>query len=144
MEFFAGVLFTFILISTVRFLFLRSDIDSRYASTRIIYTQSHVHSLVSSKIASLIMPPEPPKTQSRDLLSKNQIRVVFADNQAYWIKDSIFYQADVINGEIDNSTTKIVDTMAMDKVELDKMFFIVQKLTEGKQNDGGNPGVKGL
>ena len=34
--------------------------------------------------------------------------------------------------------------MAMDKVELDKMFFIVQKLTEGKNNDSGNPGVGGL
>jgi hypothetical protein len=31
--------------------------------------------------------------------------------------------------------------MTMDKVELDKMIFIVQKLTEGTRNDFGNPGI---
>jgi len=34
--------------------------------------------------------------------------------------------------------------MGMNKVELDKMFFIVQKLTEGKHNDSGDPGFKNL
>jgi hypothetical protein len=28
----------------------------------------------------------------------------------------------------------------MDKVELDKMIFIVQQLTEGMKNDGGSTG----
>ena len=76
---------------------------------------------------------------------KNKQRMIFTENRAYWIKDNAFYQADLLEtGEIDNSTTKVVDTMTMDKVELDKMIFIVQKLTEGKRNDFGNPGIGGV
>ena len=63
------------------------------------------------------------------------------DDRAYWIKDNTFYEANLVDGEVDKNTTKVVDTMTMDKVELDKMAFIVQKLTEGTRNDFGNPGI---
>lgn len=144
MEFFLGFVFSFILIWAIRTFIARSQVNEKYAISKIVYRQSYIYSLVGQKMADLIMPKPQGRTQSRDLLSKNEIRVVFSDNQAYWIKDSLFYQADVVNGKIDNSTTKIVDTMALDSVELDKMFFIVQKLTEGNNNDGGNSGFKNL
>jgi hypothetical protein len=72
---------------------------------------------------------------------KNQQRMIFTEDKAYWIKDNAFYEAKVVDGEIDKENAKVVDTMAMDKVELDKMIFIVEKLTEGIKNDFGNPGV---
>jgi hypothetical protein len=86
------------------------------------------------------MPP-PIATQSRKILEKSQIRIIFSDNRAYWIKNNMFLQADLVDGEVDDSTTKVVDTMTMDKVELDKMIFIVQKLTEGIANDGGDSSI---
>lgn len=144
MEFFLGSVFTLVLISVIRSLILKSNVLNDNAPMRIFYSQSYVHSLVGQRVADLIYPPEPKRTQSRELIPKNSIRVIFADNYAYWIKDNKFYQAVVVNGEIDNSTTKVVDTMGMSKVELDKMFFIVQKLTEGKNHDGRNPGVTDL
>lgn len=144
MEFLLGSVFTVVLFSIVRLIFLRLNLKDRYSVSPIIYTQSRIHSLVSQRIANLIYPKDLPKTQSRELLSKSEIKVIFSDKHAYWIRDHKLYQADIINGQIDNSTKKIVDTMAMDKVELDKMFFIVQKLTEGNNNDGRNPGVKDL
>jgi hypothetical protein len=144
MEFFLGSIFTFFLLTVVRAMFIRSNLDKKYSIRPISYTQSHIHSLISQSIAQQLMPPEPLETQARALLAKNSLRVVFADNTAYWIKDNQFFQANVINGQIDNSTTKVVDTMGMSKVELDKMFFIVQKLTEGKKNDDRDSGFKGL
>lgn len=144
MEFLLGSIFTMLLFSAVRFVVLKLNLKDRYSVNPIIYTQSRIHALVGQKVAELIYPNDPPKTQARELMAKKEIRVVFSDRHAYWIGDNKLYQADVVNGQIDNSTKKIVDTMAMDKVELDKMFFIVQKLTEGKNNDSGNSGVGGL
>jgi hypothetical protein len=88
--------------------------------------------------------PKAKNTQSRNLVSNHELRVVFVDGLAYWVKDNCFYQANVIEGKIDDFSKKVVDTMGMNKVELDKMFFIVQKLTEGKKNDGRGRGLKGL
>ena len=144
MEFFLGIIFTLILLSIARALFIKSKIIEKYKINKLQYTQSYIYSLVVNNIAKQLASPEPKETQARAFLAKTVMRVVFSDNLAYWIKDNQFYQANVINGQIDNSTTKIVDTMGMNKVELDKMFFIVQKLTEGKHNDSGDPGFKNL
>jgi hypothetical protein len=73
------------------------------------------------------------KTQSKMHYDKTNVKVIILDNQAYWIKESVFYTADVDEfGFIDAESTRAVDTMAMNKVQLDKMIFIVDKLTEGK------------
>lgn len=72
-------------------------------------------------------------TQASVYHNSNLLRIIFVDNQAYWIKESVFYTADVDDfGFIDAESTRAVDTMAMNKVQLDKMIFIVDKLTEGK------------
>lgn len=141
MEFLLGAIFTIVLFSIIRAIFLRMDVPNRYGVVPLIYTQSYIHSLVGQKIADIIYPKEFPMTQAREFLSKDEIRVVLSDTHAYWILDNHLYQAEIIGGKIDDSTKKVVDTMAMSKVELDKMFFIVQKLTEGKNNDSGNSGV---
>lgn len=73
------------------------------------------------------------KTQATIHQNSNLLRIIFVENQAYWIKESVFYTADLDDfGFIDAESTRAVDTMAMDKVQLDKMSFIVEKLTEGK------------
>ena len=59
------------------------------------------------------------------------------DEQAYWIKDNVFYTADMDGDYVDKDTTRRVDTMAMNTVQLDKMMFIVDKLREGNLNDSG-------
>ena len=61
---------------------------------------------------------------------------------AYWVKDNIFYEASITNSGVDSATTKVVDTIGMDSVELDKMLFIMDKLREGLDNDSGSTGNK--
>jgi hypothetical protein len=50
---------------------------------------------------------------------------------AYWIEDNNVYSAEHNELGILPETKKIVDMMTIDKVELDKMILIVEKLTEG-------------
>lgn len=71
------------------------------------------------------------------------MRFLTMDNQAFWIKDNTVFVSDVLDGDlssINESTTRVVDMMTLDKVELDKMIFIIEKLTEGLLNDSGNSG----
>jgi predicted ribosome-associated RNA-binding protein Tma20 len=81
------------------------------------------------------------KTQSQIHEEKNSIKVIIMDNSAYWIKDNVFYTAQIsLDGDVDKNTTSIVDTMSMDKVQLDKMMFIIDRLREGTFDDSGGTG----
>jgi hypothetical protein len=105
----------------------------------IRYSQSHIHAMMGP-MANIYKYKDPVATQARKHFQSNHKRIVFTENKAYWIADNTFLQADVIDGEILDETKKAVDLMSVDKVELDKMKFIVDKLTEGTFNDSSNPG----
>ena len=83
-------------------------------------------------------------TQSQKHFDKIHLRVLVLDGNAYWIANNIFYTADIINGDIDKDNARQVDTMTMDKVQLKKMMFIIEKLTEGLENDSRNSGNEGV
>jgi len=80
-----------------------------------------------------------PKTQSTIQHDKTNIRVIILDNNAYWIKDNMFYKAPLVNELIDKESAEQVDTMGMDKVQLDKMLFIMDRLREGIGDDSRGP-----
>jgi hypothetical protein len=71
-----------------------------------------------------------------------KVRILFTDDQAYWIKDNAVFAAplDPESGLILDDHAKEVDMMGMDKVQLNEMMFIVDKLTEGKENDNRSSG----
>jgi hypothetical protein len=140
MEFLLGTVFAFLAILFTRRFIITKDVIRETSVRPAVYRQSHIKLLTQVAHQYFFMPP-PLDTQSRKILEKNQIRIIFSENTAYWIKNNMFLQADLVDGEVDDSTTKVVDTMTMDEVELDKMIFIVQKLTEGITNDGGNPSI---
>lgn len=71
------------------------------------------------------------RTQSKSHYDKSNLKVIIFDNNAYWIKDNIFYSAPMIDQFIDKENVEQVDTINMDKVQLDKMLFIMDKLREG-------------
>jgi hypothetical protein len=79
-------------------------------------------------------------SQSRMHYDKTNIKVIILDNNAYWIKDNIFYKAPLINELIDKDSAEQVDTIHMDKVQLDKMLFIMDRLREGMSDDSRSAG----
>lgn len=137
MEYFIGAVFTFIVMVITVAIVRRQDFSDRPG---IRYSQSHIHNLIQPFIPrnSELIPYKP--TQSRKHVENTLIRVVFVGNEAYFIKDGIFYVASVVDGDIDKQTAKQVDTMSMDAVQLNKIKFVVEKLAEGKQNDSGSSG----
>jgi hypothetical protein len=76
--------------------------------------------------------------QSRNQEEKTNIKVVIFDNKAYFVRDAKFYCAEMHGTEIDGANATLVDTMGMDKVQLDKMLFIMDQLRDGKKNDSGD------
>jgi hypothetical protein len=104
------------------------------------YSQSHVYSLM--KPALDYFPNFKPfkETQASKYLQSLYIKVMIVENEAYWIKDNALYTAEVAEGEVDKNTTRKVDTMSMDKLQLEKTMFIVEKLREGQDHDNGSSG----
>ena len=75
------------------------------------------------------------KSQSKIRQEKENVRVIIVENEAYWVKDNAFYTAPLINDLIYKDAAVQVDTTHMDKVQLDKMLFILDKLREGVSDD---------
>jgi hypothetical protein len=109
---------------------------------RVKYNQSHVYRILRpyTIISSMMMDQEKRVTQASEHEKSLYVRVMVVDGKAYWIKDNTFFTADMVDDNLDNSSTKTVDTMGMDDVQLKKMMFIVEKLTDGRQDDRGNSG----
>jgi hypothetical protein len=142
MEYFLGSLITFAIVIVLTKTFQNKDEPDPFNT--IQYSQSYIHELISP----LIYPDEinrllsPLVSQAKKHYDKTNIRILFMDEKAYWITNNKFYNADTEDGEVLKETTKEVDIMGMDEVELEKMTFIVEKLTEGLHNDSGDSGNK--
>lgn len=108
---------------------------------KIDYSQSYVFSTIKPFIALANEPFLPRNTQATKYEDSQSVKVVMTDAQAYWIKDNVFYTADIDeNHFINKNSTRRVDTMSMDSVQLEKMMFIVDKLTEGGGDENSGPG----
>lgn len=77
------------------------------------------------------------KTQMDKMLEQNSINVMIVDDRAYWVFKNVFYTADFVNGDVDSETTRPIDTSSMSREDMDKMFFILDKLGDGNRNDSG-------
>lgn len=136
MEYFLGSLITLIIMS---YFGKRSAKIIAKNPKPVIYSQSYIDKLVSDMIFDKFVPPLKKDTQSSKYLDGGHVKVIIIDGEAYWIVNQTLYVAKMVDGLVDSETTKKVDTMGMNDVQLEKTEFIVQKLTEGKGNDSGYP-----
>ena len=136
MEYFLGSLITLLIMT---YFSKRTQQVMSKKPKGVQISQSYIDSLVSQKILDVLLPPEKKKTQSTNHFKKDEVRVIVIEGEAYWIVNQTLYVANLVDGTVDNDTTRKVDTMTMDDVQLEKTQFIVQKLTEGKGNDSGYP-----
>ena len=106
----------------------------------IKYRQSSMYELIKDLLPKEVFRKKVADTQSMKHERKTNVRVIIVHNYAYWVKDNIFYMADMDDGFINKETTRLVDTMGMDKVELDKMLFIMDRLKDGEKDDRSSSG----
>ena len=105
-------------------------------------SQSHTHMLILPFLPEIKKYKKKMITQSSKHEEKINIRLVILDNKAYFVKDGTFYCAEMNGTEIDRASATLVDTIGMDKVQLDKMLFIMDQLRDGKNDDSGYTGNK--
>ena len=138
MEYFLGSLITLVaMFVTTRLI----SYDQTYKKNDIPrYSQSHTHMLILPFLPEVKKHKKKMITQSSKHEEKTNIKVVILDNKAYFVKNGTFYCADMNGTEIDGANATLVDTMGMDKVQLDKMLFIMDQLRDGNKNDSGYSG----
>jgi hypothetical protein len=131
MEFLLG--FTLAIATILIFrIFIIKNINQDQGSL-IKYSQTRVHEIIKNHIPDQEFELKRPITQTQNHRNSMYTRVVFVENQAYWIKNNTLFVADMEEGMVDEETTREVDTMAMDRVQLEKVVYIVEALTEGKK-----------
>ena len=139
MKYFLGSLTTLFVIMIVSYVL--KPIKSSQSLPTLRYNQSHIFEILKP-----VLPPLDKvgkikkKYQSIDHKEKTKIKVIILDDNAYWIKNNIFYYSSINEDGIDQDAAKVVDTIGMDKVQLDKMLFIMDRLRDGKDNDHRSPG----
>lgn len=130
MEYFLGSILTLIVV----FIVGRFINKSKAASEKIFvrYSQSHIYDIIVDLVPSNSEMAEELETQATKHYDRMFIQTLISDDQAYWIRDNVLYVADLTDdGSVDKETAKQVDTISMNKVELGKIMFIVEKLTKG-------------
>lgn len=138
MEYLIGSLATFIVINMMSKVMLKNK--NMQQKIRFAYQQSHIFELVKPLLPDIKSLKPERKSQSINHENKTNVKVIIMGDQAFWIKDNMFYTANMDGHMINKETTRRVDTMAMDKVELDKMLFIMDQLRDRKINDSGSSG----
>jgi hypothetical protein len=130
----AGITITILLVFFAYFLASRDKAKPDIVSQSMLLYRFNSGKKYSRKIIN--------KTQSKIHYDKTNVKVIILDNQAYWIKDNIFYRAPIDGQAIDKESAEEVDTIHMDKVQLEKMLFIMDKLREGINDDSRGSGDK--
>ena len=69
-----------------------------------------------------------PKSQLDRVRRKNIIRVAIIEKKAYWVHDNVFYEADVVDGQIDNDAAKPINAHGLSTKELNKLLYILDSL----------------
>lgn len=59
------------------------------------------------------------------------ISVAIFGDKAYWVEDNMFYEADVVNDQINKETSRPVNVFEMSIYDVNKMLFILDNLVEG-------------
>jgi hypothetical protein len=140
MDFLLGFIIAIVAIFMLRIFTIKNL--SQNSKIRIKYRQSHIHEIIKDFLPDSLFLKKQQNTQSIAHEKSMYTRVIFIDNEAYWIKNNTLFVADMEEGIVSEDTTRKVDTMGMDKVQLEKVIHIVEALTEGRKDDSGYTGHK--
>ena len=70
-----------------------------------------------------------PKSQLDRIRRKNIIRVAVVEKKAYWVHENTFYEAEVINGEINNDDAKPIDATNLSDAQIKMLLDILDRIS---------------
>jgi hypothetical protein len=112
--------------------------------SKVVYSQSDIHQIVKHFLPKDLFEMPKPVSQAKKHVSKNTVRVLIIEDQAYWVHDNMFYIADTAEGLVNADTVRPVDTNNMSKRDIDKMLFILDSLKNGNSDDSSGAWNGGL
>ena len=71
-----------------------------------------------------------PKSQLDRIRKKNIIRVAIVERTAYWVHENVFYEAEIIDGQINNENAKPIDAHLLTQKELNKLLTILDSMKD--------------
>jgi hypothetical protein len=128
----------------ILFRLVAPKVISKGLGDKIRYSQSHIHEIIKYNVPESMFYPIKKPTQSSHHEKSMHLRVLFIEKEAYWIKENALFIAEQEDGIVKEETAKRVDTMGMNRVQLEKLIYIVDALNEGNENDRGYTGNKGF
>lgn len=111
---------------------------------KIVYSQSAIHEIIKLHIPTNFLEKPKKLSQAEMHSERNTIKVIFIENEAYWVSNNVFYAAEVIDGNVEMETAKPINTENMTKKEIDQLLFILDNLKNGSRNDSGGSGNQRL
>lgn len=132
MEYFVGAAITLFILFFAKYFY---QIEKNTPlNLKLAFRQSHIFEVTRPTINAMLSFKQIDTQATRHFDSKH-LKVVLTETKAYWIKDSSVYEADILDGTVQENSAKVVDMMALDDVKLKDMMFIIDKLTEEQPND---------
>jgi hypothetical protein len=128
MEYLAGSAVTLLGMIALSIFYFKNKIAFSKSINPIRYRQSHIHEMIKDFLPESLFLGKQRNTQSIAHQKSMYTRVVFVENKAYWIKNNVLFVADMEEGIVAEDTARKVDTMGMDKVQLEKVIHIVEAL----------------
>lgn len=129
-------------LSTLVLVFLiirRYSLKNKISPTR--YSQAYIHDLTQPLYIYDIAASESKKSQLTKHYDSLYLKTLILNGNAYWIKNNTLFVAKMSeDGMIDQDTAVQVDTMSMNKVQLDEVVLIVEELTRGNGYDSWSTG----
>lgn len=66
-----------------------------------------------------------------DEINEESVSVAVIEDKAYWVINNTFYVAEIVDGEIDRSSSRPINAFEMSTSDIKKMLFILDNLVEG-------------
>ena len=68
-------------------------------------------------------------SQLHRLRKRNAMTVAIVEDKAYWVHDNVFYETDVVDGEIVRENAKQVDAFSLSSEQFSHLLDILDNIT---------------
>ena len=106
---------------------------------RVIYRQSDMHKVLTILYPKQTNTKEKPYCKFREN-SLDTVKVIIAEDRAYWVFNNTFYVAQTDGGNVLPETAEPINTSVLSKDEVSKMLSILDSLIGGGSNDSSGAG----
>jgi hypothetical protein len=68
-------------------------------------------------------------TQSQKLRKKHVVTVAIVGEKAYWVHQNIFYETEIVDGEIDKDSARPIDAHNLSKKQFNELLDILDSIS---------------